>query len=120
MYMPRLSEAGLQPAVLLFATMITAIAAIVSGLAPALRVSRIDLQSALRDTASGLGSGRQDRLRRVMVGAEIALTVIVLAGAGLLLRSAIQLASVPLGFDAHNVLVARLSLPPARYGDGAA
>ena len=118
-FIPRLHDAGLRAEVLLFATAITVMAAIAFGLAPALRAARIDLQSSLKNAASALAGGRQDRLRSLMVVTEIAITVVLLAGTGLLFRSAEQLARVPLGFNAHGVLTARLTLPAARYGEPA-
>ena len=120
-FIPRLRDAGLQPEVLLFATAITALAAIAFGLAPALRAARVDLQRSLKDAGQGALGGRgRDRVRTLMVAGEIAVTVVLLAGTGLLLRSAGELARVPLGFDGHDVLTARLTLPPARYADSAA
>ena len=114
--LPRLREAGLRVEVLLFALGVTGGAALLFGLAPAVRAARTDLQSSLRDggrTFSGLG---RDRLRTIMVVAETAITVVLLIGTGLLLRSADKLRQVPLGFNAHDVITARVSLPAARYG----
>jgi putative ABC transport system permease protein len=115
--LPRLREAGLQMEVLLFATAITGLAAVLFGLAPAIRAARVDLQSSLRDGGkAALNGGGRDRVRMVMVVAEIAITVVLLVGSGLLLRSAEKLKQVPLGFNPHDVITARLALPAARYG----
>jgi putative ABC transport system permease protein len=114
--LPRLREAGLQVEVLLFTLGITGGAALLFGLAPAVRAARTDLQRALRDggkTFSGMG---RDRLRTIMVVTETAITVVLLIGTGLLMRSADKLRQVPLGFNGHDVITARVSLPEARYG----
>jgi putative ABC transport system permease protein len=115
--LPRLHEAGLQLEVLLFALAVTGLAAILFGLAPAMRAARSDLQSSLRDGGrTAINRGGHDRLRTAMVVAETAFTVVLLIGTGLLLRSADKLRQVPLGFNPHGVVAARLSLPAARYG----
>jgi putative ABC transport system permease protein len=111
---PRLSAAGLQPEVLVFALIITIVSAGLFGLAPAVRAARSDLQSSLRDGESLRGVSR-DRLRSLLVVAEVAATVVLLVGAGLLYRSARALQEVPLGFDAANTVTARVALPAARY-----
>jgi predicted permease len=115
---PRLREAGLQPEVLFFALLVTMIAAIACGLAPAIRAARTDLQRSLRDAGRPSVNGvSRDRLRNGMVVAQIAVTVVLLVGTGLLIRSAQRLKQVPLGFNSHDVLTARLALPAARYRD---
>jgi putative ABC transport system permease protein len=119
--LPRLREAGLRLEVLLFALALTGVAAIISGLAPALHAAPTDLQGALRDGAkTALAGGKGERLRTLLVVAETAITVVLLIGTGLLLRSADKLRQVPFGFDPHNVVAARLSLPAARYASDAA
>jgi putative ABC transport system permease protein len=113
---PQLGEAGLQPEVLLFALAISMVSAAVFGTAPAIRAARADLQGALRDArGSSLHGPSRDRLRALMVVAEIAVTVVVLVGAGLLFRSALRVQQVSLGFNPDQVLTARLTLPAARY-----
>ncbi len=115
--LPRLHEAGLQLEILLFALAVTGLAAILFGLAPALRAARSDLQSSLRDGGrTAFDGGGRDRLRTTMVVVETAFTVILLIGTGLLLRSADRLRQVPLGFNPHFVVTGRLSLPAAPYG----
>ncbi len=116
---PRLREAGLEPEVLLFSLAVTVAAAIAFGLAPALRAVPTDLQSSLRDGGkSSLSSMSGDRLRNALIVSQVALTVVLLVGTGLLFRSAQKLREVPLGFETHDVLTARLSLPAARYREG--
>ena len=114
--LPRLHEAGLQLEILLFALAVTGLSAILFGLAPALRAARSDLQSSLRDGGrTAFDRGGRDRLRTVMVVTETAFTVVLLIGTGLLLRSADKLRQVPLGFNPHGAVTARLSLPAGRY-----
>jgi predicted permease len=115
--LPRLQEAGLQVDVLLFAVAVTGLAALLFGLAPAVRAARTDLQASLRDSGQTASDrGGRDRLRTALVVAETAFTVVLLIVTGLLLRSADKLRAVPLGFDLHGIVTARLSLPAARYG----
>lgn len=115
---PRLEETRIDGVVLAFAVGISMACAILFGLAPALRAARQDLQSVLRSGGRGLGSAR-DVLRGGLIVAEVALALALLDGAGLLARSAIHLDRVPVGFDAHGVLTARLTLPPQAYPEPA-
>jgi predicted permease len=89
------------------------------GALPALETRRVDLRSSMaagtRSVAGGSG-----RVRQVLIGAEVALTVVLLAGAGLLVRTIAHLESMPPGFDPHNVMAAKASLDDARYHDPAA
>ncbi|HVT98472.1 MAG TPA: FtsX-like permease family protein, partial [Acidobacteriaceae bacterium] len=86
---------------------------------PALETRRVDLRSSI---ASGTRSvaGGSSLVRKVLIGAEVALTVVLLAGAGLLIRTLAHLESIPPGFDPHNVIAAKASLDDARYHDAAA
>jgi putative ABC transport system permease protein len=113
---PRLQNAGLQPEVLLFALGITLLTGLVFGMAPALRAARVNLLTSLRDgPRSSLRASGRDTLRGVLVVSEIAVAVVLLIGAGLFIRSVWRLQQVPLGFDTHGVLSARVALPPERY-----
>jgi putative ABC transport system permease protein len=111
---PRLDEAGIDGRVLLFTLGAALVSAILSGLAPALRAARSDVQTTLRAGGRGAGNAR-DRLRGALIVAEVALALALLDGAGLLVRSAMHLDRTPLGFDPSGVLAARLSLPAAGY-----
>jgi predicted permease len=108
--LPRLDEVRIDARVLLFTVAISLFASLVSGLAPALRASRLDLIEALKQ---GGGKGAvfagRGRLRSALTVAEVALSVVLLAGAGLLLRSFQALHAVELGFDTGGVLVAHTS-----------
>jgi len=115
---PRLEDTHIDGRVLAFAVAITVASAVLFGLAPALRAARLEMQGTLRAGGRGMG-GVRDRLRAGLVMAEIALALVLLHGAGLLVRSAIQLDRTPLGFDPAGVLTARLALPVSTYGDPA-
>ena len=116
--LPRVDEVQLDGRVLLFVIVVSLLTAIVFGLVPALRASRPDMVSSLREGGRGLaGSLRHDRLRRSLVVAEVALSFVLLVGAGLLLRSLNAILSVPRGFESARTLTAYVDLPAARYPD---
>jgi len=109
---PRLEEANLDARVLAFTFGICLLASLLFGLAPALQASRVDLNNALKQGAAraSVGGGAQ-RLRGALVVAEIAFSMVLLAGAGLLIRSLQALQSMPLGFRADHILVMESSVP---------
>lgn len=116
--MPRLGAAGVDLASAVFAFAAAGLVTLASGLAPAISGTRIDLQSVLRMAAAG--SGGQERVRRLIVVAQVAMAV-VLAGAGALVaRSAAALAAAPRGYDASGVVTSSLTLPATTYRDAAA
>ena len=84
-------------------------------LVPALRARRIDLNESLKDGQTTSGGGARQRFRNTLVVVEMALAVVLLVGAGLMLRSLWSLQQIRLGFDPANVLTMRLSLPQASY-----
>lgn len=86
---------------------------------PALQVRRLDLRSSIAAGSHTVVQG-SSRLRRVLVSAEVALTIVLLTGAGLLIRTLIHLQTLPRGFDPTNVVTASLSLDDARYRNAAA
>jgi putative ABC transport system permease protein len=107
--------------VLAFTAAISLATAMICGLAPAYESARAETQEALKDGARGAGAGvRHRRMRQLFVVAEIALAVVLLVGAGLLLRSFAALSGVNPGFDATNVLTARITVPIAKYSTDAA
>jgi putative ABC transport system permease protein len=115
--LPRLSQAGLNPGVLAFALLVTVGCAVLFGLAPALRATRMDLQKELRE---GGRSGRgviRDHVRAALIVAEIAVALVLLVSAGLLIRSAERLQHIPTGFDPRGVTMMRVALPPDRYDE---
>jgi len=106
--------------VLGFTAVVSLATAIVSGLAPAFDGSRADVQDALREGARQIGTGaRGRRLREGFVVSEIALAVVLLVGAGLMLRSFDTMTRIDPGFSIANVLTMRLQLPTAKYTDDA-
>ena len=89
---------------------------ILFGLAPALQISRSDVQESLKESGRGAsGSKRHNRLRNLLIVGEVALSVVLLAGAGLLFRSFLQLQSVNAGFTPQQVLTVRLTPSGPRY-----
>ena len=102
--------------VLLFAVAISLITGVLTGIFPALQIARIDLNTTLRDEGRGLsGSRSRARLRSLLVIGQVALSLLLLIGAGLLVRSFDRLLHVDPGFDAHNVLTMGISLPTEKY-----
>jgi putative ABC transport system permease protein len=113
---PRLRDAGLSLHVLAFTILTSVVCGVVFGLVPALRASRSTLQTMLR--AGGKGStlgGARDRLRAVLVSAEVAIALVLLVGAGLLIRSAVLMQRVHPGFDVEGLVTFSVSLPTTRY-----
>jgi putative ABC transport system permease protein len=113
---PRATEIDLDQSVLLFAAAISILTGVVSGLAPALHVSRPDLQETLKETARSV-TGRQGWLRRGFVVIEIALTLVLLIGSGLLIRSFLRLQQVNPGFAVENRFRFSIWLPDQEYPD---
>ncbi len=108
--LPRAEEISLDGRVLVFTTVLSLAAAIIFGLAPALRNSRVNLQQVLRESGRGL-SGARHRLQRVFVTMEVALALVLLIGAGLMLRSLSALWRVNPGFNPSHAITFNLSMP---------
>lgn len=112
---PRLDAIGLDGRVLAFTFSVSIFTGILFGLAPALRAARVDLNSTLKSGGrntqgdGGLGGSRR-RLRSVLVVAEMAISIVLLVGAGLLIRSFVQLSHVSPGFDPDGVISMRLGV----------
>ncbi len=119
---PRLGAIGIDARVLLFTCGVSALSGLLFGLAPALGVSKVDVQSHLKDAgrgSSGSGAlwGRGHGLGRLLAVAELALSVVLLIGAGLLIRSFAHVQQVPGGFSPDGVLTFELSLMGQKYPD---
>ena len=113
---PRAAEIGLDASVLVFTILISLAAAMVTGLAPALSISHGDLAQQLNEESRGSTEGRRGKaLRTGLVVVEVALSLVLLAGAGVLLKSFHKVQTVDTGFDPQGVLTVRLSLPNTRY-----
>jgi predicted permease len=109
--LPRLNDVSLSPGVLLFAFFISILTGVLFGLVPALQTARADQTTALREGSRGAGSSKhQLRFSRFLVASEIALSLVLLIGAGLLFRSFWQLLEVRPGFDPHHVTTAKIWL----------
>lgn len=112
--LPRLDELAFDGRVLAFALTMSLVSSLVFGMTPALRVAERDPNELLRAGSHATAGVRSRRHRGLLVVAQCALTMILLAGAGLLLRSLHRLSAVDPGFDPHNVLTVRLELPAER------
>jgi putative ABC transport system permease protein len=111
---PRADAIGIDAPVLIFATIVVALTAMAFGLVPAFVMSRADMQDALKDGSKGSSShGR--KLRSGLVIAEVALAVVLLSGAGLLVRSVTQMLRVNTGVDPSFTITADMQLPDAAY-----
>ena len=118
---PRLDELSIDPLVLGFTFGIALLTGIVFGLAPALRASRVNLTASLKTGGRGAMSGglsvRHDKLRGALVIMELAISLPLLAGAGLLVRSFIHLAQVPPGFNPQHTISMQVSAEGPKYKD---
>jgi len=113
---PRLEQTSLNVPVLLFSLGLCAIAVFVFGLVPALQVSRGNLRSTLEEGGRGSSDGaRQNRLRSVLVVAEVAVALILMTGAGLLTKSFVRTLGVDPGFESKNVMIFPITLPAGHY-----
>lgn len=113
---PRAGDIHVNLAVFVFTLAIALAAGVLFGLAPALQVSRTDLQRALHESGrSATGSPGSVRLRNALVVSEVSLSCVLLIGAGLVLRSFVNLLGTNPGFHAQRVLTARISLPAHEY-----
>lgn len=112
---PRLNEITIDARVLAFTFVVALLTGGVFGTVPALRASRVDPNTALREGGRGSSGVRAGKLRGALITAEVALSLVLLIGAGLLVRSYERISNANPGFDARNVLSLRVSLPGFRY-----
>jgi putative ABC transport system permease protein len=113
---PRLDQVGLDARVLGFTVGVVGLVGLLFGLAPALQVSKTDLNDVLKEGGRGSSEGHgRNRVRALLVVSEIALSVLLLIGAGLLVKSFVLLRDVNPGFDPENVLTMRVALFDPRY-----
>ena len=114
--LPRAGEIKTDASVMLFTLSASILTGIIFGLAPALQASRPDLNETLKEGGRSATGGKQS-VRHALVVGEVALALVLLVGAGLLIRSFISVSRVNPGFDPRNVLSLQLSLSPAAYSD---
>ena len=112
---PRIEQTRLDPATLGFALLLALVSTLLFGLAPAIRTARTDLIGALRTGQVRATGSRHDWFRQGLVTAEVALVLVLLVGAGLLVRTAVHLQRLDPGFEARGLLTARIALPAERY-----
>jgi len=118
--LPRSGEIGIDARVMLFSVIVSLATGLLFGIAPAFHTSRINLVQGLKEGGLGTGliTGRIN-LRNLLVVAEIGLALVLLAGAGLLIKSFARLYQIDPGFSADGVVTAAISLPPAEYREPA-
>ncbi len=116
---PRLDEIKLDWRVLSFTVGITLLTTLLTGLAPALSLSTPNLTSALKEGGQKSGAGQGGHTRGALVVAEVALALVLVVGAGLMVRSFGALQQVDPGFDPNNILSLSVSLPGSKYPEGA-
>ena len=112
--LPRLNEIAIDARVLGFTFVVSLITGVVFGLAPAVRSSRIDLNGVLKDSGRSTGAGH-NRARNAFVVVQVALSLVLLIGAGLLVRSYNHIQNANPGFNPQNALSFRMSLPNSKY-----
>jgi predicted permease len=105
--------APLDTRVLAFTAAVSLLTSVFFGMLPALLTSRFDLRASM--TSRGVSAGQSVRLRQALIAGEIALTVVLLAGSGLLIRSLLYLETLPPGFNPEGVMTGKASLDDARY-----
>jgi putative ABC transport system permease protein len=108
---PRLNAVGLDARLLTFSILISLLAGMLFGLAPAMRASKVSLTESLKESGQGSKGKERSRLRDALVVSEVTLAVVLLVGAGLLIQSFLHLTRVDPGFDPHHVLTFQLDSP---------
>jgi putative ABC transport system permease protein len=113
--LPRIGELNIDGDVMLFAFALSILTGILCGVGFALRASRVNLETTLKEEGSSLAGSRRQWLRSGLIVAEVALSLVLLIGAGLLLNSFVRLIHVDAGFRTHHVLTMRVTLPGSSY-----
>jgi len=113
--LPRIESVSLDGRAFAFAAAVAVVAAILFGLAPALRAVRGNLADGLRDRGTDTGGARGNKLRTVLVVSEVTLSLVLLIGAGLMVRSFAAIQKVDPGFDAKNVVTFNAPIPFLKY-----
>ncbi|MDQ3474185.1 MAG: ABC transporter permease [Acidobacteriota bacterium] len=115
--LPFLKSLRLDANILAFSFGLSLLTGVVFGLAPAIQSSRPDLNEVLKEGGRSTAGGAKHRLRSVLVTTEIALAVVLLVGAGLMMKSLLKLLQSNVGFNPQNVLTMTVAVPPAKYND---
>ena len=116
--LPRADEISINPRVILFSLLVSIGTGLIFGLAPALQATKADLTTALKESEARITAGlRQHRLRGLLVIAEVALTCVLLIGAGLMVNSFVHLLRVDPGFNPASVTAFTISLPRSKYAE---
>ncbi|HVG18824.1 MAG TPA: ABC transporter permease, partial [Blastocatellia bacterium] len=115
---PRLDQIGVDARVMAFTLGVSLLTGFIFGLAPALQASKPDLNDSLKEGGRGsAGSIHGSRVRNLLVVCEIALSLVLLIGAGLMIRSFIRLQTFDMGFNPNNLVTMRIQLPGSKYRD---
>ena len=112
---PRFEHIGIDYRVLAFALGVSALTGVLFGIVPALQASKLDVTSALKEGGRSGEGHRRTSARSLLLIGEVALSLMLLVGAGLLIKSFLRLQEIRPGFNAHNVLIANLALPYPKY-----
>ena len=112
---PRLDQVKLNGTVLIFTLGVSVLTGLLFGLFPALHASRADLNSVLKEGGRSIAGSSRERMRKVLLVAEVALALVLLAGAGLMLRTVSQLTRVDPGFNAERLLTMQFTLSAVTY-----
>jgi putative ABC transport system permease protein len=112
--MPGYNHLGVNSRVLVFTLIVSVVTGILFGLAPAIQASKPDLNEMLKDGVGKAGVGRH-RLRAALVVAEISMSIVLLTGAGLLMKNFLTVMKINPGVNTDNVLTMGITLPPAKY-----
>jgi putative ABC transport system permease protein len=115
---PRLNEVNLDARIVIFTLIVSLITAVLFGLVPALQTTKPDIAVTLKEGERAPSGGRRrHRIRNLIIISEVALTLVLLIGAGLLIRSFVRLLNVDAGFNAGNLLTTDIFLPWSKYQD---
>lgn len=113
--MPFLKSLNIDLSILGFSFGLSMLTGLIFGIMPALQTSRLDLNEVLKEGGRQTSGGTSHRLRSAMVIGEIALAVVLLVGAGLMMKSLLRLLQTDVGFNTENLLTMRIALPPVKY-----
>jgi putative ABC transport system permease protein len=114
---PRIGDVRLNSTVLIFTLCVSALTGLLFGLLPALHASRVDLNTALKEGGRAIAGSSRERMRKFLMVAELSLALVLLIGAGLMMRTVFELTRVDPGFDTDRLLTSRFILPENIYNE---